>query len=185
MKPQNKPQNKPQAAPDWTGPAMRLFWLIAAAATALDLLTKAWAVSALTALPGQTRSVIAPWLELSLTYNQGTAFSLVRDLGTARWFFGILSVAVLGVLCWMAAHSRDRLEVAALGMLAGGAIGNGWDRVMRLAPQGGTGVVDFVKVNFPWGGSWPTFNVADAWLVIGVAGLLLMMLKGRRSQNVT
>lgn len=171
------------APPSWTGPSMRLFGLITVAAAALDLLTKAWAVGALSDLPGQTMAVIAPWLELSLTYNQGTAFSIVRDLGAARWFFGVMSIAVLGVLCWMASRSQDRLEVAALGILAGGAIGNGWDRVMRAAPQGGTGVVDFVKVNYPWGGSWPTFNVADAWLVIGVAALLLMMLRARKPSS--
>ncbi len=171
----------PEAKPDWTGPFMRLFWLITVASAALDLLTKAWAESALSDLPGRTMAVIAPWIEFSLSYNQGTAFSLVRDLGAARWFFGVLSFVVLGVLSWMAARSRIRLEIIALGILAGGAIGNGWDRVMRQAPQGGTGVVDFVKVNYPWGGSWPTFNVADAWLVIGVALLLILILRQRKA----
>ena len=172
-----KSKRAPEPPADWTGPGMRLFWLITIVATALDLLTKAWAVNALTDLPGQSFAVIAPWLEMSLSYNQGTAFSVIRDLGSARWFFGVLSIVVLAVLCYMAARSRARLELLALGILAGGAIGNGWDRVMRMAPQGGTGVVDFVKVNFPWGGSWPTFNVADAWLVVGVALLLILALR--------
>ncbi len=174
-----KSKRPPEPPADWTGPCMRLFGLVAVVATALDLATKAWAESALSDLPGRSMSVISPWLEFSLSYNQGTAFSVIRDLGSMRWFFGVLSIVVLAVLCYMAARSRIKMELFALGILAGGAIGNGWDRVMRLAPQGGTGVVDFVKVNYPWGGSWPTFNVADAWLVVGVALLLIMAVRRR------
>ena len=48
--------------------------------------------------------------------------------------------------------------------------------MFRLAPGGGTGVVDFVRVNYPWGGHWPLFNIADALLVVGVAALLLRRL---------
>ena len=65
------------------------------------------------------------------------------------------------------------LELLAFGTIAGGALGNGIDRLVRLSPRGGTGVVDFIKINYPWGGSWPTFNVADVLVAVGVAVLLL------------
>ena len=148
----------------------------------LDLWSKQWAVDSLAALPGARQWVVQPWLEWSLSYNRGTAFSVIRDLGSARWFFGVMSLVVVVTLLWMVLRgSGDKLEAAALGMLAGGAIGNGVDRVFRVLADGGTGVVDFVKVNYPWGGSWPTFNIADALLVAGVIVLLIQWLHMARA----
>ncbi len=139
-----------------------------------DLQTKAWAERTLAALPGKSMAVIEPWVELSLSYNRGTAFSVVRDLGAARWLFGIVALAVVVMLVVMLVRTRgDRLDALALGAIAGGALGNGIDRIFRLTPDGGTGVVDFVKLNYPWGGSWPVFNVADVLVAVGVAVLLL------------
>jgi signal peptidase II len=133
----------------------RAFWptccflLAGLAGAGCDLQTKAWAEESLGGGDGGSVTVIDPWLELTLRYNRGTAFSAIGDLGTTR--------TVLG------------------------ALGNGLDRLLRAAPGGGTGVVDFVKVNFPWGGSWPAFNVADALLVIGPAAFLL--LRWRRARR--
>jgi len=136
-----------------------------------DLQTKAWAEQA---LRGGSRMIFDPWLEFSLAYNRGTAFSLVPDLGVARWGMGAFALAMVVVLLVFAIRSDGHLlEMLALGTIAGGALGNGIDRLIRLAPQGGTGVVDFIKVNYPWGGSWPTFNVADVLVAVGVAVLFL------------
>ena len=138
-----------------------------------DLQTKAWAEHAL----GQARGslmLVDPWLELSLAYNRGTAFSFIPDLGTARWIFGVFALAMVIVLLVVALRSDGhRVDVLAFGTIAGGALGNGIDRLVRLAPSGGTGVVDFIKINYPWGGSWPTFNIADVLVAVGVGVLLL------------
>lgn len=154
----------------------RLAWFGAATLVGggCDLQTKAWAERTLTALPSKSMAVVEPWLDLTLAYNRGTAFSLVRDLGATRWVFGTLAVLVVVSLVVMLVRSqRDRIDALAMGAIAGGAIGNGLDRVFREAPGGGTGVVDFVQINYPWGGHWPLFNVADALLVVGVGVLLL------------
>ena len=165
-----------------TSPRVGLFVAVTAGAAAIDLVTKAWAVDALIDLPGRAVMVVDPWLELALTWNQGTAFSMIRDLGAARWFFGAFSLGVAAALWWMVRRGGGlAVEAVALGLLASGALGNGYDRVFRIAPNGGTGVVDFVKVNYPWGGSWPTFNVADGALVVGAGLLLWMALRGRWS----
>lgn len=163
----------------------RLGWFGAATVlgTAADLLSKEWAVRALSELPGQAMMVFSPWLEWALTYNRGTAFSLIRDLGAARWFFGVFALVVVGMLAWMAAQAHSKWEAAALGALAGGAIGNGWDRTFRVLADGGTGVVDFAKVNYPWGGSWPTFNVADALIVVGGIGLVWQWWAQRKTRS--
>jgi signal peptidase II len=138
-----------------------------------DLQTKAWAEQTLGNARG-SRMVFEPWLELSLSYNRGTAFSFIPDLGTARMIFGVFALAMVVVLLVVALRSEGhRIDLLAFGTIAGGALGNGIDRLVRLAPSGGTGVVDFIKINYPWGGSWPTFNVADVLVAVGV-GLLLL-----------
>ena len=164
--------------------AMAWFSAVTLIGGALDLWTKQIAVDSLTSLPGASQWVVQPWLEWSLSYNRGTAFSLVRDLGAARWFFGVGSLVVVVMLVWMVAKGTgEKLEAVALGMLAGGAIGNGVDRVFRVLSDGGTGVVDFIKVNYPWGGSWPTFNIADALLVVGVGLLIIGWARAAKAQG--
>ncbi len=139
-----------------------------------DLGTKSMAVDALADLPGHTMSVIAPWLDFSLSYNQGTAFSFVPDLGAARWILGVLSLLVVAAMLVIAFRNKTtRVEAIALGVVAGGAIGNGVDRMFRELPDGATAVVDFIRINYPWGGSWPTFNVADILVAVGVALLVI------------
>jgi signal peptidase II len=167
-------------------PRLGWFGAMAVAGGGCDLQTKAWAERTLADLPGQSMAVVDPWLELSLAYNKGTAFSFIPDLGDARWFFGVIALAVVVFLVVGVVRSyQDRLEVLALGVIAGGAIGNGVDRLLRLTPHGDTGVVDFIKVNYPWGGSWPTFNVADVLIAVGVAALLLAALRRRRDGEDT
>jgi len=143
-----------------------------------DLGTKGWAEHTLSKTATHSTMLWDPWLEFSLAYNRGTAFSLVRDLGDARWVLGVLAIALVGALLALALRSdATTVDRVALGAIAAGAIGNGLDRVFRPAPGGGTGVVDFVKVNFPWGGSWPAFNVADALVAVGIFVFVLHALR--------
>ncbi len=167
--------------PAWS----RLLWFLAIAVmgSGCDLQSKAWAEHTLTDLPGQSMMVADPWLEMSLSYNRGTAFSFIRDLGDARWVFGLISLMVVVLLTVAVMRMFDRrIEVFGLGAIAAGAIGNGADRLLRLTPQGDTGVVDFIKLNYPWGGSWPTFNIADVLVGVGVAALLIAAIQRRRDE---
>ena len=155
--------------------SLMIFVVVTVVGAALDLASKAWAEGALTELPGQSMMIFEPWCEFALSYNRGTAFSAIFDLGEmVRIILGVASLLVVGLLGWSVLRPETLpIEVWCYGLLAGGAIGNGYDRVFRQAPGGGTGVVDFVKLNYPWGGSWPTFNIADALLVVGVALLII------------
>lgn len=155
--------------------ALRLgiFLSVAVLGGGCDLRSKEWAEDTLREAPRWTMSVIDPYVDLALSYNRGTAFSVVGDLGDARWVFGAVSLLVVLALLVFAVRSRERWTPLALGLVAGGAIGNGFDRLFREAPGGGTGVVDFIRVHYPWGGAWPTFNVADALVAVGVAILLV------------
>ena len=100
---------------------------------------------------------------LSIGVDWGLVFLAMA--GVAYWPNPVSVVIALFVT--VLRKPELRFQALALGVIAGGAIGNGLDRVLRH------GVVDFIKVNYPWGGSWPTFNVADALVFVGVAMLLV------------
>ncbi|MEM6995834.1 MAG: signal peptidase II [Myxococcota bacterium] len=161
--------------------ATRLAWFVGTTVLSggCDLGTKHWAERTLTDAPGHTMALIHPWLDASLTYNRGTAFSFIGDLGDARLWLGLLSLAAVIAMAVLATRSdSDTGDTLALGAIAGGAIGNGVDRVLRTGATGQpAGVVDFIKVNYPWGGSWPSFNIADALIGVGVAIMLLRRLR--------
>ena len=170
----------PSARSPWRRPAL-WFLLTTALASGCDLSTKSWAQHTL-GVPGRSVSVLDPWLELSLAYNRGTAFSVIPRLGDAMWLLALLAVAVCGLMLWLAIRSERRIELLAMALVAGGALGNGYDRAFRLTPAGDTAVVDFIRVNLTSSYSWPTFNLADAWLAIGVALLLVAGLRRARDE---
>jgi signal peptidase II len=133
---------------------------VAAGVVAADQLTKSWAVNRLAHGP-----VHVVWkLDLELTYNSGSAFSLAR--GWAPILAGLALVAVLVLLTVVRRVHSSALAVA-LGLVVGGALGNLSDRAFRSSHGS---VVDFIALHF-----WPTFNVADSCVVVGgiVAALLL------------
>jgi len=167
-----KNQQAPASARLWA-----LLAVIGAASLALDLWTKQWVWDTLRPT-GDAWVVWAPWLELDFAYNRGSAFGLVRRLD----YPVLLALVTVGLIAWIVATARSpgagRLRFAAAGLVIGGALGNLHDRFFRDDGLGNAGVVDFIRVNFPWGGSWPSFNVADAALVVGVV-LLAWTLRGR------
>ena len=144
-------------------------WLVAAVAFAasivLDQLTKIWARSELTL--GRPSKVIDGFWDWELAENPGAAFSMFSD-GTARWLLAAIATVAIIAIGWMIARTQpqQRLQRLALGLVAGGALGNLIDRV-------GLGVVtDFVR--WRWHAHrWPIFNVADVALVVG-AGLIII-----------
>lgn len=111
--------------------------------------------------------VAAPFATITLVWNRGISYGLFQqeaDLG--RWALVVISfVAAVAFMIWLA-KNPPRLVSWALGLVIGGAIGNGIDRLVYGA------VVDFVHLH--WGSfSWYVFNVADCAIVVGVVLLLL------------
>jgi len=93
-------------------------------------------------------------------HNSGAAFGLAPALALV---FLVASIAVsIGLVVYVATHRNDVMTDAVLGLILGGTIGNGFDRVMY-----GT-VTDFIALHF-----WPVFNVADSAVSIGVILLAL------------
>jgi len=120
---------------------------------------------------------LAPSLNLTLAYNYGAAFSFLADQGGwQRWLFVALAVGVTGVLTgWLnRAKSDETLSAAGLACIIGGAVGNLIDRIWIGR------VVDFIDVYYDkW--HWPTFNLADSAITLGVALLLLDSLRSKPS----
>jgi signal peptidase II len=107
--------------------------------------------------------------------NKAIAFSLGQNLPeqVRPVLFTFLPLAFLGVLIWYYLKTEEltRLQRWALAGIVGGGLGNIIDRIFR--PDG---VVDYISVRF-YGilglSRWPTFNIADACVV--VCGILLLL----------
>ncbi len=145
----------------------RLFTIYFLLSLILDQASKIWARQTLK--PRFDAMVIIPnFFDLRFAENPGTAFSLLHDLSNGRVVLAAIGIGALGLmLVWLKRLPSDSGVLAiALGLIAGGALGNIIDRV-----QFGK-VTDFIvwKVNTH---QWPTFNIADATLVIGI-GLALI-----------
>ncbi len=138
---------------------------VVVAVVAADQLTKWWAVSRLT---GRPIHVIGT-LDFELSRNTGASFSLFQGQASVLVPVAVVLVAVLLV---MAGRAPTAGRAAVLGLILGGALGNLADRFFR-GDHGA--VVDFVALHF-----WPTFNVADASIVVGCLLLLVSLVRGPR-----
>jgi signal peptidase II len=152
--------------------------LVFAATLALDLASKQWVWNNLRPPTGEPLVLWEGVFEFAFAYNRGTAFSLVRQVEHPIVFLPI-TVLVLGWVGYTVAKiGHGRLRFFALGLVIGGALGNLHDRLFRVDALGDHGVVDFIVVHYPWGGSWPSFNVADSALVVGTILLVWCLRKG-------
>jgi signal peptidase II len=137
----------------------------AAAVYLADRLTKAWVVANVDI--GEQIPVIGDVLQIWHTENEGAAFGLLPGGGTVFLVVGFVTLIAIG---WVHFTGRVRGAAAAvlLGMILGGTLGNLTDRLIDGS------VTDWVSVGI---GSvrWPTFNVADSSVVVGILGLVLLM----------
>jgi signal peptidase II len=153
-----------------TGPAARA-WRLAGALCGLvvvvDQVVKAVVEAHI--VPGEHVDVLGP-LGLTLSHNRGVAFGLAGGAGTRLVVFTLLA---LGVIAYLFARNPVRPGMwVAVGLLAGGAIGNLADRVRADA------VTDYVDLP-----SWPPFNLADVSITAGVLLLVFLYLRDAESDS--
>ena len=143
-----------------------LFWLIAVVVA--DQLTKWWVVTSFAHY--EIRTIIPGFFNLTYITNTGAAFGLFAGRQTLgrQVFFLVVAMAALLVMFFSYRHyrSQGRLFLHAIGLIAGGALGNMIDRLRVGA------VVDFLDF-YVKGLHWPAFNVADSAITIGV-GLFIL-----------
>lgn len=114
--------------------------------------------------------------------NPGAAWGLLATLpdSVRKPFFHIVSLLALGFIGWMFLRLEEdqRLLQVSLALLTGGALGNFMDRLTRGY------VIDFI--DWHWGADprlrWPTFNVADVAICVGVALMLIDTLRAPRAE---
>jgi len=131
----------------------------------LDQASKQLAMSEL--VPGVAEPVF-PWLNWTLLFNRGAAFSMLADAGGWQRHLlsgvSILVASVLTVVLWRL-PAQQRLQGGSLLLVLAGALGNLVDR-LRFGE-----VTDFIQVHYA-GWYFPAFNVADSAITLGVIGLL-------------
>ncbi len=162
-----------------------LFAVVATVATALDLVTKELAAKALTG-PKRVKArdedfvLIKGFFELRYARNNGGAWSALSDLAEIwrRPFFLFVSTAasVFIVSIYSRIDRRDLAMKWGLPIALGGAAGNLVDRIRHGY------VVDFLHAFIEVKGqrkTWPTFNVADVWIVVGVGLMAISLFFGR------
>ena len=114
---------------------------------------------------------VTSFFDIRYVENIGVSLGLMRANSEAmRWGLVALTAAIAGGVAWWMWRERKLPDVAALGLVLGGAFGNILDRI-RFGY-----VVDFADLHF---GTWRpflVFNVADAAITIGVAILLIRAL---------
>jgi signal peptidase II len=126
--------------------------------------------------------VVGDVVRFTLAYNPDAAFSF--SLGQhSRIGFTVLALGVLVALgsVYRSTAAQDRMQAAALALVAGGAIGNVMD---RFRMPGGTyrGVVDFIDIGVGGWRFW-TFNLADVGVTCGAILLALLLLRRREGSS--
>lgn len=162
----------------------KIFTIVGILSLLADQLTKIWARGELPTFTvpdgrtfGKAVEVIPNFWDWRLSFNPGSAFGLFGDTSGARIFLSVIGLVAIAAIVWMVKKAReDQVRLAwALGLVAGGAIGNLVDRIYFGV------VTDFVVWKY-YATEWPTFNVADVTLVIGV-GLLFLDLNAEAKRE--
>ena len=156
----------------------------------VDQLTKIWVVQNLRYQRDEIE-VIPGFLSIIHAQNPGAAMGMLVDFEHRMWVFLAFTVVAVAVLFNMLKQigDDDRFQSVTIALILSGAVGNAIDRVHKQT------VTDFIKVytEYPplktWlvdtfrTSEWPTFNVADAAIVVGVALYLLHYLLFERDKE--
>lgn len=153
----------------------------------LDQLSKALIVHFINY--GDSFSLIGNWIRITHVRNQGIAWSGFQDLvGFGRVFLLIVlpSCFLLAFALWIFFSDEwTKFQRWASTIIIAGGVGNIIDRIFRYASGPNdiyNGVVDWIDMaffkipRFTPTGRWPTFNIADSSVVVGVSLLILSML---------
>jgi signal peptidase II len=114
---------------------------------------------------------VLPFLDVSFVWNRGISYGLFQQHSEmGRWILVAAALAAVVFIGIWLSRTRSRLMGAALGLIAGGALGNAMDRALYGA------VIDFLHLHggaIPWLDFPYSFNLADTAISLGVVLLLV------------
>jgi len=148
------------------GPLSRWTAWLTLVTLALDQASKWWIIHVYE-LEQKGRVEVLPFFDLVFVKNTGVSYSML-DMAHPEWQLALAAFAIaasVALWIWAARLETGAILAASLGLIIGGAIGNGIDRIVL------GGVADFVSLH-AYGFYWYVFNVADVAIVAGVIGLL-------------
>ncbi|MDE0843001.1 MAG: signal peptidase II [Psychrobacter pacificensis] len=125
--------------------------------------------------------VIEPFLNWTLAYNYGAAFSFLADAGGwQKWFFSGLALlmSLFLIIYLLKAPRKATLLSLGLAMVLGGALGNLIDRLLHGH------VIDFIHVHYADVWHYPIFNIADIGISLGVVLIVIDMLFLERKREM-
>jgi len=151
--------------------------LISALVVSLDALTKGMVRGHITF--DQSVIVFPGFFNLTHLQNTGAAFSMFADGGRltaiALIVFSCVAIAVIVYLLWKSGSGLNSTTMA-LALIAGGALGNLWERALRGS------VTDFLDL-YIGQQHWPPFNLADSAICVGAALLLITIMSAKPPQE--
>ena len=146
----------------------RLFWPLLLGLLLADCGSKRIAEENL--LPHMPQEVVGEVVRFTLAYNPGAAFGMHFGDASRMIFIGLTLVALVALaLMYRTTPPDQRIQIVALALVTGGALGNLADRL-----RGSGGVVDFIDVGVGSTRFW-TFNLADTGITIGAILLALSL----------
>jgi signal peptidase II len=178
-------------------PSPMFLAVVSVASLASDIVSKLWAEKRLEGYPGYI-NLIENHLMLVLAKNKGGAWGLLQGQSenVRRPFFLLVSVAAIAFIVTLYRRLQPRQHALKWGLplVLGGALGNVFDRIRYGY------VIDFIDYRADWikklneliqkhspnhivTDHWPTFNVADIAICIGVALMAIDMLTSRRGKK--
>ncbi len=158
-----------EGGPVTLSPHIRIGVIALGLSAMIDQAFKIWMIHG---LDMAERGVIrlGPFMDLVMAWNPGISFGLLpQDSFAGQMVLLAVKIAAVIAISWWLMQAETRLTAVALGLIAGGAIGNGIDRALYGA------VADFFFFHIrteTWVFNWYVFNLADVAIVAGVATLL-------------
>ena len=134
-----------------------VFVLVAAAVFIVDRVTKNLVASQIEY--GSEVAIVDHLVGITNLRNSGAAFGFA-PAGAGLFLIASVLVAI-GLAVYVLRNPGDQWSFGALGLIMGGTVGNGFDRIVH-----GT-VTDFINFHF-----WPVFNLADSAITVGVVLLI-------------
>ncbi len=188
---EDKKHPEPSSAEAGGGPGLfrPLFWGTAMVLVVLDLGSKAWAFTFLSRSPDlrfpPSYEVIPGFFYLSKVENKGTVWGLFQN-GTLP--LTLVRIVMVSALLFFAYRiRRGGAKLFALGLILGGALGNLYDNLFWEGGvfRGEGAVRDFLDFYLPIPFReepyhWPTFNIADASILVGALILFIALHREER-----